>query len=401
MESKDPSKTTFSFASLAATLSHQVRVCYPPDKAPARRDAHPKHHGCVRATFTVRTDLPEPVQRGVFIPGKSYPALIRFSNAFEVRHDLMIDARGMAIKLLRVEGRRVSLPDLEGKVPEMLEEGVDTQDFLLVTHSEFFSRTAAEFVRIVSAIIKHGASSKIALAFVSLKPFRIAFRNIWAFAMTMRLTSNPLFVTYFSQTPYSMGNANGAAVQPAAKFCARPKQRPKGVLQRLRFYLRVLRSRICPPKSTENLLRYSLSRYLAERDATFEFCVQLRTDADAKALDDATRRWSTRAWPYVPVATIQIHKDPRYGCKHKDPRDECKECKESEAFINERLRLGERLSYTPWHALEAHCPLGSINLARLFVYAHVSQTRSGMNKTDARIPPEEIGIEESRSNSAV
>jgi catalase len=390
MESKDPSETTFSFASLAATLAHQVRVCYPPDKAPARRDAHPKHHGCVRATFTVRTDLPEPFQRGVFIPGKSYPALIRFSNAFEVRHDLKIDARGMAIKLLRVEGRRVSLPDLEGKPPAMLEEGVDTQDFLLVTHSEFFSRTAAEFVRIVSAIIKHGASIKIALAFVSLKPFRIAFRNIWAFAMTMRLTSNPLFVTYFSQTPYSMGDASGAPVQQAAKFCARPKQHPS-LLQRLRFYLRVLRSPFRRPKSSENLLRYSLNRYLAERDATFEFCVQLRTDADAMPLDDATRRWSTRAWPYVPVATIRIHNEPRY---------------ESNAFIEERLRLGERLSYTPWHALEAHRPLGSINLARLFVYAHVSQTRSGMNKTDARIPPEEISVpeicrEESRSNSAV
>jgi len=393
MESKDPSETTFSFASLAATLSHQVQVCYPPDKAPARRDAHPKHHGCVRATFTVHSKLDESLQRGVFIPGKSYPALIRFSNAFEVRHDLMIDARGMAIKLLRVEGRRVSLPDLEGKAPEMLEEGVDTQDFLLVTHSEFFSRTAAEFVRIVSAIIKHGASFKIAFAFVSLKPFRIAFRNLRAFALTMRLTSNLLFVTYFSQTPYSMGEGDDRAVRQAAKFCARPKQHPS-LLQRLRFYLLVLVSRVHPTKATENLLRNSLSRYLAKDPATFEFCVQLRKDAAAMPLNDATKRWSTRASRYEPVATIRIHKDPKYDGEG------------SAKFIESRLQLGERLSYTPWHALEAHRPLGSINEARLFVYAHVSQTRSRMNETNAHIPPEEFSVpeirrDESPINSAV
>jgi hypothetical protein len=97
-------------------------------------------------------------------------------------------------------------------------------------------------------------------------------------------------------------------------------------------------------------------------------------------MDDATRPWSTRRSPYRPVATIRIHADPRYA---------------DEAFVRERLAIGERLTYSPWHALEAHRPLGSINRARLFVYAMVSKTRNGLNGTDARVPaPDPVVVED-------
>jgi hypothetical protein len=94
-------------------------------------------------------------------------------------------------------------------------------------------------------------------------------------------------------------------------------------------------------------------------------------------LDDATCRWEQAASPYVPVATIRIHKDCRYA-DTKDGGDV--------TFLEDRLRLAERLSYSPWHALEAHRPLGSINEARAFVYATVSRTRSGLNGTNAHVP---------------
>jgi len=386
IEEPRAAETGFSFASLAATLSHRVVVEHPPHTVtvtePARRDAHPKHHGCVDATFTVRDDLPVELRRGVFQPGASYPALIRFSNAFKVRHDLQLDARGMAIKLLCVTGERVKLPILDGKTPDMLPEEALTQDFLLVTHSEFFSRTAAEFVKIVSSIIKTGASPTLALTFISLRPPRIAWRNILALIMTMRWTSNPLYLKYFSQTPYQMGDIEGAPGRPqAAKFGVRPLQSPS-LAGRLAFTLRVawylFASKFSDMKKSENRLRESLRRYLATREATFEFCVQLRTDPDQMPLDDATRRWSKKASPYVAVATIRIHQARGYA----DP-----EGGGDAKFVEDRLRLGERVSYTPWHALEAHRPLGSINAARAFVYATVSRTRSGLNGTNAHVPP--------------
>lgn len=46
----------------------------------ALRDAHPKAHGCVRAEFKVDEVLPKNLVQGVFIPGKTYQAWIRFSN---------------------------------------------------------------------------------------------------------------------------------------------------------------------------------------------------------------------------------------------------------------------------------------------------------------------------------
>ena len=52
------------------------------DGEPFLRGVHPKAHGCARATFTVKSDLPEDLRVGVFAkPGVSYAAVVRFSNA--------------------------------------------------------------------------------------------------------------------------------------------------------------------------------------------------------------------------------------------------------------------------------------------------------------------------------
>jgi hypothetical protein len=37
--------------------------------------------------------------------------------------------------------------------------------------------------------------------------------------------------------------------------------------------------------------------------------------------------------------------------------------------------LAERLAFSPWHALEAHRPLGAINRARRDVYEKMSKSR--------------------------
>jgi hypothetical protein len=74
----------------------------------ARRGVHPKDHGCVQASFTVNPDLPDRYRVGVFVPGKTYPAWVRFSNATAtVNPDIEKGgppSRGMAIKLMGVEG---------------------------------------------------------------------------------------------------------------------------------------------------------------------------------------------------------------------------------------------------------------------------------------------------------
>jgi hypothetical protein len=72
----------------------------------ARRDAHPKAHGCVKAEVHILDRLPASLAKGMFIPGKTYQAWIRFSNGSgdPTRADIKRDARGMA-RTAKAQGR--------------------------------------------------------------------------------------------------------------------------------------------------------------------------------------------------------------------------------------------------------------------------------------------------------
>ena len=180
---------------IVATLVHHLRKEHPrPSPAqPARRDAHPKHHGCVPATFEV-CDLKSRdglLAQGLFArPGK-YHAWVRFSNAFKVRNDLDRDARGMAIKIMGVPGGA----------------GDGTQDFLLVTHRSFFARTPADFLDFSAAVAGAGQSAALIGRtfgfFFGWRPLRCRLRGFIALMRSMNHCTNPLVRTYFSQTPYA------------------------------------------------------------------------------------------------------------------------------------------------------------------------------------------------------
>ena len=61
---------------LSSVIDATIRRQYQPGTA--RRDAHPKAHGCVRAEFRVDENLDPRFAKGVFIPGKAYQAWVRF-----------------------------------------------------------------------------------------------------------------------------------------------------------------------------------------------------------------------------------------------------------------------------------------------------------------------------------
>jgi hypothetical protein len=348
-----PSRSEQGIANtLGATLAHRLERDEPSYHPPTGRDAHPKHHGCVKATFTVEAHLASSLQRGVCArPGRSFEAWIRFSNAFKRRHDLTWDARGMAIKLLNVA---------EGS----------TQDFLLVTHHAFFARTAADFVDFPATVL--GVSNFLGLIrrlrsyFFVGPPSRWRIRGLIAMFRSFRWIQNPLGVAYFSQVPYRLG-------EHAVKFCVRP-QEPSRNLHHPRFALMVLAYLAANMLSLgrirlvrwENLLHTALVTRLRERDARFDFLVQI---GDASMpVDDAVVGWDERRSPYVKVATITIHRLP------------------AGFDVEEMMQFGEHLSFSPWHTLDAHEPLGSINAARRDVYRRISTLRHRLNRRDAREP---------------
>ena len=282
---------------------------------PARRDAHPKAHGCVRAEFRVLDDLPPALRVGVFATARTFDAWVRFSSGSETpQSDSVGDGRGMAIKLMGVE-----------------QSPSTTQDFLMINHSAFFVRNAADYVDFQTA------SSPLRFFFPGFNPFHFRLHELFvARAITRQTVVNPLNIRYWSMTPYCFGAAAG-------KFSAQPAGFPS------------------PFTATGSLdfLHVNLMRHLAEASASFDFMVQLRARPDAMPIEDPTIAWNEADAPFVPVASITI---PAQSF----------DSPEQHAFC-------ENLSFTPWHCVEAHRPLGGINRVRRTVYETISRLRHDLN----------------------
>jgi hypothetical protein len=303
------------------------------------RDVHAKQHGCVRASFTVDKDVPIELRAGVFSePGKEFPAWIRFSNGSpKVEDDKIGDARGMAVKLMGVEGERL----LQN------EDGAKTQDFLMINHDAFFIKDSKDYVEFFTRLEK---GSNPAWFFFGRLPWR------WTEFQAARRTLsggkkilNPLFSPYFSATPYLLGDKN--VVKFSAQPCADSPDKGNHFA------------------GSPDYLRLNMQRSLDIKNgkpACFRFMVQKRSAPGLMSVEDSSIPWDQERCPFIPVATINI------------PAQE---------FSNEKqMRFCEDLSFTPWHGLPAHQPLGNINRTRKVVYEAISQFRHAANHANRREP---------------
>ncbi len=285
----------------------------------ARRDAHAKGHGCVRAEFQVLDGLPPEFRVGIFAEPRCYAAVIRFSNgAGEVAPDKQGDSRGMAIKLLGIEGSPSG-----------------TQDFVLVDHSVFVIRNVADYRDL------QAASPQWKFFLPNWNPFRLRLHELLiTLAIKRQVVKNPLSQRYWSMTPFAFGEV-------ACKFAARPAGPPSAFTD----------------TEARDFLRRNLESHLAAGSGSFEFMVQLRTKPDAMPIEDPTIDWPETAAPFRAVARITI------------PSQRLAEA----GFC-------ENLSFTPWHGLPAHRPLGGLNRARREVYEAISRLRHTLNAAPRREP---------------
>lgn len=300
----------------------EARVRAAAKTAPACRDAHPKAHGCVRAEFRVRDDLPAALRVGLFATPATYQAWIRFSNGSgTAQRNSIGDGRGMAIKLMGVT-----------RSPST------TQDFVMINHPAFFVRNAADYVELQTG------SSPVRFFFPGFNPFRFRLHEgLVALAIALQKVSNPLNIRYFSMTPYRFGAG-------ACKFSARPAGVPSPFVAR----------------DTPDFLHANLARHLARAGASFDFMVQPCTRPGRMPIEDPTITWDETTAPFAPVASITIPpQDFNSPAQH--------------AFC-------ENLSFTPWHCMDAHRPLGGINRVRRVVYEHVSRLRHELNGVPRREP---------------
>jgi catalase len=302
-----------------------------------RRGQHPKAHGVVWARFEVLADIPGEYRVGLFAKPAVYTAYIRFSNGSQ-QDDSKSDLHGMAIKLTGVPGQKI----LEA------ESSALTHDFVMADKPVFFIRDGSEYARFMEDFARTAPRGKPPLEFMGWLtlhhlrdlPVMLGFRN--------PVQDSPLAAQYWSQVPYAFGLGDDMICRYSA--VPQPGNLTAAILEANR---------------DGEYLRRAMADQLtaARKPAVFDFTVQMRTDATPDVIDNPTVVWDT---PEQRVAVITIP---------------------PQTFDSPgQMRFCENLSYTPWHALAEHRPVGQINEIRKSVYVASSELRHATNQAP-RIEP--------------
>ncbi len=311
------------------SLIHELRAKVERDYANGRilRDAHPKMHGCVKAEFSVDGGLPPELAVGVFAIPRTFPAWVRFSNATgTVSPDIKPDIRGVAIKLMGVDGQK------------LLANGTDSpnQDFTLISDSRFLTKDVAEFDGLVKSLMGGRPRTRWFL----LTHWRVA-RNLFG---SMRKHGNPLAIRYFSVVPYLLGDS-------AVKYSLTPREPQETPI---------------PGNPSDDYLREAMAKQLVDGIAVFDFSIQFQKDPYREPIEDPGVTWSEKLSPFRRVGTLTIS---------------------SQSFESpQRMEFGDNLSFNPWRCLAQHRPLGGISRARQQVYQALSIYRHDRNQAP-RVEP--------------
>jgi Catalase/Prokaryotic membrane lipoprotein lipid attachment site len=288
------------------------------------RDAHPKAHGCVKSFLEVTPEkLPSAQRVGIFSQAKKYESWIRFSNGdtnSRYREDLEADVRGMALKVMNVP-----------------EAKAGSQDFLMITSKEFFSKDGDEYLKLFHAL----TGGKAAIAWFALTHPLSAKRLIDA---RVKIPS-PLETSYFSSVPYKLGNRS-------MRFKAMPCEATNTPL---------------PSTASKNYLGETLARSLSQKGACFKMFVQPNMEPQSNPVEDPRQIWAEDKSPYYQVATITIPQQSEVGSRSS-------------------MNFCENLSMDPWHSLPQQRPLGQINRMRALIYGEISKMRHEQNRAPVMEP---------------
>jgi hypothetical protein len=325
---------------IVESIAGAIKQHFNKNGPPARRDAHAYDNGCVHAIFRVDADLPEHLHQGVFVPGSQYKAWIRFSNGnSEARPAWFFDARGMAIKLMGVSGEK------------LLDDENHTQDFILISHPKFF---VDDLRRYKATLVEFLKGSYIDQYVWSLLKLRFPDEFLLALKANLNFTVNPLFQQYWSMTPYRLG------VDPDKKFAVKYTAKPRSN-NKAGFLSRQL-TRLRPNFS----LKEELNKTLVANEMSFDFYIQRYVDEEHTPIEDSKVEWTENTSRPERVGTIVI---PIQDCMSPGQAVFC-----------------ENLSFSPWHTLPEHRPLGLVNRVRRIAYRQISKLRHELNSAPRQEP---------------
>ncbi len=284
---------------------------------PIQRGFHAKAHGCLWGALVPWPDRDPRARFGIFAdPAASRPVWVRLSNGVGwVQDDRKNDARGMAVKVMNVPGKKYA-PDEES-----------TQDFLMTNSPTPVGKNAEEFMAFAHANAKGLFPS---LLFLMGHPVSGAP----ALLKTSPIQSS-VTVQYWSGGAYHLG------AHQTIKYTAKPCDgSPSRTLL----------------EDKPDYLMHDLAA-AAKGGVCYTLYAQFQVDPEQTPIENAAREWSEEVAPLVRVADIRL------------PPQDIDSARER-AFC-------DSLAFTPWHSIAAHKPMGHINRAREFVYGASRVYRRG------------------------
>ena len=309
------------------------------DYGHAVRSVHAKAHGILEGRMRIAEGLPPELAQGLFSKPGEHKVLLRIStNAGDILPDAISLPRGVALKVLDVEGER--LPGAKGT----------TQDFIMVNGPVFQAKTADKFLgnlkmlasttdrmegtkTVVSSVMR-GVNT--ALQAVGIESTKVA-------SLGGAPNVDPLGETYYSVTPFRYGDY-------IAKFSLKP----------IAPEMTALTAKTIDVDGREDAIRDEVRSEMRTIDAAWEFRVQLCRDLDRQPIEDPTVEWDEDEAPFHRVGIVRATAQESWS-------------EDNVRAINEESR------FSIWTGLDAHRPLGNINRARNEPYRHSADFRARVN----------------------
>jgi hypothetical protein len=285
------------------------------------RGFHAKQLGCARGVFEIEKDIAKELQAGIFIPGKKYDILARYSGGLGlVSADSVPDVKGLAIKLLNVDGPKLIHAMLKEKnLPESR-----SIDLTMTNVPTFGTKNSKDFMDFAAATVED-------------KPMQFLFSHPIAAARLLSTVTRK--VGDLALEGYSSGGAfriGENAMKYRAASCSGANQHPpEGPV-------------------TENYFHESLQKHLSNEPICYYFYIQLQRDPYKQPIENPQEFWHEKETPSIKLGKIII---------------ENQDLAKNEAIC-------ERITFHPWNTIAEHRPLGEVNRSRLFIYHASADERS-------------------------
>lgn len=345
------------FDELSRTMQHITRTMAARYRH-AYRPVHAKSHGLLVGRLQVMPGLPQALAQGLFAEEKTYPVIMRFStNPGDMLADTVSSPRGLAVKILNAEGPVVAN-----------HESNTTQDFVCINANAFTAPDAKGFLEQIKLFDKTLETPEGVKHVIS-----VAARATNAVLKAVHLPSATLEGIGAPATHILGESFSTVAPVRYGDYVAKVGFAPASE------NLKQLTGESIDLGADYNALEELIKKFFRHEQGVWDVKVQLAlappdpsTEEKEKdfPIEAANKKWPEDKSPWETVAQITV-----------DPQETYSDARQ--------LIVDEQLSFSPWHALEAHRPLGGIMRSRLKAYEEAIKYRAQRNGR-VRVEPKSI-----------